>query len=245
VQWASFSHLRDGHCLETHTPSLSRETGDPSPREATAISHALRRNRTASSPRDDSALGSRAAAAEGARRQQIWVHAGVFRAKCISACHISRLPASLLSPNLPHPSPPRTLLVSDLGAPEMSTPVAARKKKGSTPSALDAAAAAAPARTLGRGGFSAATARSLGRGGGSAPTACSLERGGSSTVAVTRPTTGGVGMGVVTAPSSMDGSSGGGFPSSSSSMDGFSFPPSPSPAWFDAAGDDPSSHRSW
>ncbi|RLN17725.1 hypothetical protein C2845_PM02G22880 [Panicum miliaceum] len=52
-------------------------------------------------------------------------------------------------------------------------------------------------------------------------------------------------MGAVTAPSSMDGSSGGGFPSSSSSMDGFLFLPSPSPAWFDAAGGDPSSPRSW
>ena len=116
----------------------------------------------------------------------------------------------------------------------------ARKKKASTPSALDAAAAA-PARTLGRGGFSAPTALSLGRGGGSALTARSLGRGGSSAAAGTRPTTGGVGKGAATAPSSIDGSSVGGFPS----IDGFPFPHSPSQAWFDAADSDPSSPVSW
>ncbi|KAG0523763.1 hypothetical protein BDA96_07G150700 [Sorghum bicolor] len=71
-------------------------------------------------------------------------------------------------------------------------------------------------------------ARSLGRGGGSA-------------AATTRPTTGGLGKGAATAPSSINGSSFGAFPSSSSSMDGFPFPPSPSLALWDAAGDDPSS----
>ncbi|CAD6240249.1 unnamed protein product [Miscanthus lutarioriparius] len=91
----------------------------------------------------------------------------------------------------------------------MSMSAAARKKKASTPSALDAAAAA-PARTLGR-------------------------------AAGTRPTTGGVGKGAATAPSSIDGSSVGGFPS----IDGFPFPHSPSQAWFDAAGSDPSSPVSW
>ncbi|KAF0924043.1 hypothetical protein E2562_008372 [Oryza meyeriana var. granulata] len=136
----------------------------------------------------------------------------------------------------------------------MSTSAAVRKKKGSTPSALDAAATAAPTHTLGHGGFSAPravslgrgggsapTALSLGRGGGSSPTACSLGRGGGSAAAATRPTTGGLGKGAATAPSSIDGSSVGAFPSSSSSMDAFPFPPSPSPAWWDAAGGDPSS----
>jgi hypothetical protein len=60
----------------------------------------------------------------------------------------------------------------------MSTSAAARKKKGSTPLALDAAAA--PAHTLGHVGFSAPTALSLGRGGSSVPTALSLGRGGGS-----------------------------------------------------------------
>ncbi|KAG2637028.1 hypothetical protein PVAP13_2NG490403 [Panicum virgatum] len=115
----------------------------------------------------------------------------------------------------------------------MSKQLAARKKKGSPPSAAAAAAVAAPAAacTLGRGGLSTTTAFSLGHGGSSAPTARSLGLGGG----------GGVGMGAVTAPSSIDGSSGGGFPSSLLSMDRFPFPPSPSPAWFDAAGADPSS----
>ena len=121
----------------------------------------------------------------------------------------------------------------------MSTPAAARKKKGSGPSALDAAAAMALAHTLGRGGFSAVTAPSLSRGGFLAPTARSLGRGGfsasmarsvGSAVAATRPTTGGVGEDAVTVPSSID---------------GFLFPPSPSPAWFDADGGDPSSPGSW
>ncbi|CAD6213099.1 unnamed protein product [Miscanthus lutarioriparius] len=107
-------------------------------------------------------------------------------------------------------------------------------------SALDVAVAA-PARTLGRGGFSAPTALSLGRGGGSALTARSLGRGGSSAAAGTHPTTGGVGKGATTAPSSIDGSSVGGFPS----IDGFSFPHSPAQAWFDAADSDPSSPVSW
>jgi len=90
-------------------------------------------------------------------------------------------------------------------------------------------------------GFSAPTALCLGRGGGSALTARSLGRGGSSAAAGTRPTTGGVGKGAATAPSSIDGSSVGGFPS----IDGFSFPHSPSQAWFDAADSDPSSPVSW
>ncbi|KAF0926738.1 hypothetical protein E2562_027168 [Oryza meyeriana var. granulata] len=120
----------------------------------------------------------------------------------------------------------------------MSTSAAVRKKKGSTPSALDAAATAAPTHTLGRGGFSASravflgrgggsapTALSLGRGGGSSPTARFLGRGGGSAAAATRPTTGGLGKGAAMAPSSIDGSSVGAFPSSSSSMDAFSFPP--------------------
>jgi len=124
----------------------------------------------------------------------------------------------------------------------MSMSTAARKKKASTPSALDAAAVA-PARTLGHGGFLAPTTLSLSLccGGGSALMARSLERGGSSTAAGTRPTTGGVGKGAATAPSSIDGSSVGGFPS----IDGFPFPHSPSQAWFDAAGSDPSSPVSW
>ncbi|KAG2561222.1 hypothetical protein PVAP13_8KG149301 [Panicum virgatum] len=96
----------------------------------------------------------------------------------------------------------------------MSTPAAARKKKGSGPSALDAAAAAAPAHTLGRGGFSTVTAPSLSRGGFLAPTTRSLGHGGfsasmarslGSAVAATRPTTNGVGEDAVTAPSSIDG----------------------------------------
>ncbi|CAD6239546.1 unnamed protein product [Miscanthus lutarioriparius] len=70
----------------------------------------------------------------------------------------------------------------------MSMSAAARKKKASTPSALDAAAAA-PARTLGRGGFSAPTALSLGRGGGSAM-ARSLWTWRQQKKKVTRPTTG-------------------------------------------------------
>ncbi|KAG2562349.1 hypothetical protein PVAP13_8KG314100 [Panicum virgatum] len=110
----------------------------------------------------------------------------------------------------------------------MSTPATTRKKKGFGQSALDVVAATAPARTLGRGGFSAATAPSVGRGGFSVPTARSLGRGGfsastarslGSAAAATRPTNGGVGEDAVTAPSSID---------------GFLFPPSPSPAWFDA-----------
>ncbi|CAD6256913.1 unnamed protein product [Miscanthus lutarioriparius] len=122
----------------------------------------------------------------------------------------------------------------------MSMSAAARKKKASTPSVLDAAAAA-PAHTLGRGGFSAPTALSLGRGGGSALTAPSLGHGGSSAAAGTRPTTGGVGKGAAMSPSFIDGSSVGGFPS----IDGFPFPHSPSQAWFDAADSDPSSPVSW
>jgi len=82
------------------------------------------------------------------------------------------------------------MLVSDLGAPEMSPSAAARKKKGSTPSALDAAAVTTgPAHTPGRGGFSVPTALSLGCGGGSAPMARSHGRGGGSAAAATRPTT--------------------------------------------------------
>ena len=82
---------------------------------------------------------------------------------------------------------------------------------------------------------------SLSRGGGSALTARSLGRGGSSVAAGTRPTTGGVGKGAATAPSSIDGSSVGGFPS----IDGFPFPHSLSQAWFDADSSDPSSPVSW
>ena len=132
------------------------------------------------------------------------------------------------------------------GTPEMSKQLAARKK-GSPPSAAAAAAVAAPAtaRTLGRGGLSTTTAFSLSHGGSSAPTARNHGLGGGSAAAAVRPTSGGVGMGAVTAPSSIDGSSGGGFPSSSLYMDGFPFPPSPSPALFDAAGADPSSPGSW
>ncbi|KAF0916864.1 hypothetical protein E2562_014604 [Oryza meyeriana var. granulata] len=136
----------------------------------------------------------------------------------------------------------------------MSTSAAVRKKKGSTPSALDAAATAVPTHTLGRGGFLAPRAVSLGRGGGSAPTALSLgrgggpsltarslERGGGLAAAATCPTTSGLGKDAAMAPSSIDGSSVGAFPRSSSSMDAFPFPPSPSLAWWDAAGGDPSS----
>ncbi|XP_039807201.1 uncharacterized protein LOC120671040 [Panicum virgatum] len=47
-------------------------------------------------------------------------------------------------------------------------------------------------------------------------------------------------MGAATTPSSIDGSSGGGFPSSSPAEVA-----SPSPAWFDVAGSDPSSPGSW
>uniref|UniRef100_K3YED4 Uncharacterized protein n=1 Tax=Setaria italica TaxID=4555 RepID=K3YED4_SETIT len=130
---------------------------------------------------------------------------------------------------IPPPSPPPNSMAA-----------AARKKKGTTPLALDAAAAA-PARTLGRGGFSASTSLSLGRGGGSVVTARSLGRGGGSAAAGTRPTTGGVDKGAATAPSSINGSNVGGFPS----IDGFPFPHSPSQAWFDAAGNDPSSPGSW
>jgi len=97
----------------------------------------------------------------------------------------------------------------------MSTPVRARKKKGSTASALDAAVAA-PAQTLGRGGGSALGALSLERGGGAVLVARSLGRGGrggGSAAATTRPTSIGVDKGTTTAPVSIDdGSNGGGFP---------------------------------
>ncbi|EAY94372.1 hypothetical protein OsI_16136 [Oryza sativa Indica Group] len=118
----------------------------------------------------------------------------------------------------------------------MSTAAAGRKKKGGTPEASDAAAAA-PARTLGCGVGSATAALPFSRGGrgvGLAPPPRSLGRGGGPAVAAIPP---------------------GGFPSYSASMDGFPFPPPfdgsyrggfpSSSAWLDASGGDESSPGSW
>ncbi|RLM75644.1 uncharacterized protein C2845_PM15G03170 [Panicum miliaceum] len=118
----------------------------------------------------------------------------------------------------------------------MSTPAGARKKRGSVATAAAAPSPSPRSRWLldGDGPSPCPRSRWLLGSGGSLPWSwwwlgadgCG---GGSGSVAA------------VTTPSSIDGSSGGGFPSSSSSMDGFPLPPSPSPAWFDAAGTDPSS----
>uniref|UniRef100_A0A0E0BLX8 Uncharacterized protein n=1 Tax=Oryza glumipatula TaxID=40148 RepID=A0A0E0BLX8_9ORYZ len=117
----------------------------------------------------------------------------------------------------------------------MSMAAAGRKKKGGTPEASDAAAAA-PARTLGRGVGSATAALPFSRGGrgvGLAPPPRSLGRGGGPAVAAIPP---------------------GSFPSYSASMDGFPFPPPldgsygggfpSSSAWLDASGGDESSRGS-
>ncbi|CAL4993194.1 unnamed protein product [Urochloa decumbens] len=124
---------------------------------------------------------------------------------------------------------------------------AAPRKNGSTPSALGVAVTA-PGQTLGRGvgaaataarlsfgggGHPAAPARSLGRGVGLAPPPRSRGRGGGSPAAVTTPP--------ATAPFSIDGSCGGGFPSS---LSGFPFPPSPCAIPFDDASGE-SSPGSW
>ncbi|CAL5032267.1 unnamed protein product [Urochloa decumbens] len=127
---------------------------------------------------------------------------------------------------------------------------AAPRKNGSTPSALGVAgtgpgqtlgrgvgaAATAAGLSFGRGGNPAAPARALGRGVGLAPPPRSRGHGGGSTAAVTTPP--------ATAPFSINGSCGGGFPSSSSASMGFPFPPSPSAVPFDDAGGD-SSPGSW
>ena len=130
----------------------------------------------------------------------------------------------------------------------MSTAAAGRKKNGGTPSGSDAAAAA-PGRTLGRGGGSAAMAvpfdrggglpRSLGRAVGLPPPPRSLGRSGGPASPATRPPT-------------MDGFNGGGFPNFSG---GFPFPSpldgscgggfSISSSLLDAAGGEASSPGSW
>jgi hypothetical protein len=102
------------------------------------------------------------------------------------------------------------------------------------------AVATAPSQTLGRGGGGAATAgrgggsattRSLGRAVGLPPPPRSGRRGGAAST--TLPTT---------APFTIDGSFGGGVPSSSASIEGFPFPPASSTPLFPS--DDPSS-PSW
>ena len=130
----------------------------------------------------------------------------------------------------------------------MSTAAAGSKKNGGTPSGSDAAAAA-PGRTLGRGGGSAAMAvpfdrggglpRSLGRAVGLPPPPRSLGRGGGPASPATRPPTmdgfnGGafpIFSGGFPFPSPLDGSCGGGFSISSSLLD--------------AAGGEASSPGSW
>lgn len=59
--------------------------------------------------------------------------------------------------------------------------------------------------------------------------------------AATHTITSGLSKGTAMAPSSINGSSGGGFSRALSSMDGFPSPHSPSLAWWDVAGGDPSS----
>uniref|UniRef100_A0A0D3H4Y1 Uncharacterized protein n=1 Tax=Oryza barthii TaxID=65489 RepID=A0A0D3H4Y1_9ORYZ len=188
---------------------------------------------TSSSSRGDGAAGSRA---ESAR-------AGNFPAKSrfVQLPSHSPFPGNLLQhiaqQSLPISHSLNLQLPSlDLGAAEMSTAAAARKKKGGTPEASDAAAAA-PAHTLGRGVGSATAALPFSRGGrgvGLAPPPRSLGRGGGPAVAEIPP---------------------GGFPSYSASMDGFPFPPPfdgsygdgfpSSSAWLDASGGDESSPGSW
>lgn len=130
------------------TPRLSQATGAASSREAMATTRAPRRKRqaqhrcTSSSSRGDGAAGSRA---ESAR-------AGNFPAKSrfVQLPSHSPNPGNLLQhiaqQSLPISHSPNLQLPSlDLGAAEMSTAAAGRKKKGGTPEASDAAAAA-PAR---------------------------------------------------------------------------------------------------
>ncbi|TVU20934.1 hypothetical protein EJB05_30540, partial [Eragrostis curvula] len=131
----------------------------------------------------------------------------------------SPVPASLRR------QPPTVLTGAGVGFAEMSTPAAARNKKGAAASAAFASAAATPARNLGRGVHPTAMASSLSQGGGSAAPPRSLVRGGGSAAAA---------------------ACGGGFDGSSSSME--EFPISlfdGSSAWFDAASGDPSSPGSW
>ncbi|CAO2164759.1 unnamed protein product [Urochloa humidicola] len=126
------------------------------------------------------------------------------------------------------------------------------RKNGSTPPVLGAtvtapsqtldrgvgvaATAAAAGLSFGRGGHPKAPARSLGRGVGLAPPSRSRGRGGGSVAAATTHP--------AMAPFSIDGSCGGGFPSSSSASMGFPFPSSPSAVPFDATGGD-SSPGAW
>ncbi|TVU00915.1 hypothetical protein EJB05_53646, partial [Eragrostis curvula] len=101
----------------------------------------------------------------------------------------------------------------------MSTPPAARKKKGVAASSKFTVAAATPARNLGRGGHPTTMASSLSRGGGSAAPPRSLGLGGISAAAA---------------------ACGGGFDGSSSAMDDF-----PISALLDSSNVDPSSPGSW
>jgi hypothetical protein len=142
-------------------------------------------------------------------------------------------PSSPLRRRLLAPSPRRTWCSG------MSTPSATRRKNGSSPAALDAAAGA-PGRTLGRGGVGAATASGLpfGRGGLSTPPSRSL--GPRGVGLPPPPRSRGLGGGSV-APSSIEGFVRGDFPSSA----GFSFPSASSQPLFDAASVDPSSPGAW
>ncbi|CAL5079403.1 unnamed protein product [Urochloa decumbens] len=126
----------------------------------------------------------------------------------------------------------------------MSTPSAAPRKKGSSASALDAAAAGR-GRTLGRCVGTAAAAagrgRTLGRGVGLAPPPRSRGLGGFPSSSASPATTT---IPATTVPFST-GSIAGGFPNSSVGMEGFPLSPPSSTTWFDAAGGDPSSPGSW
>ena len=115
VQRGSFSHLRDGFFQKT--PHPSRETGSPSSREATPLSRAPRQRRrrsfrcTASSPRADGALGSRADSSRWPYSSSFGC-TGVFRAKSISnpQIHLPALSSPIqihlhLNPVITSPSP--------------------------------------------------------------------------------------------------------------------------------------------